>query len=646
MTVFELAFRSMRQNVKLYYLYFFALIFSMSLYFVFSSLQHDEAVRSMTESSVNFYSAFQAAGILLIVIAGIFTLSANGIFLRRRSREIGLYQLIGLSKNWIVRYLLMENIMLGVGALIAGILSGMLLTRLFVLILMNLLGLEGIAGITFSLPAALQTAFVCLFIIVLTSVQMMLTVYRSTLLTLFQAEKRSDFSNPPHAVATAVFALLGLGLIGYGYGLSGHIMDEMNDRLILNLFLVLLTTVTGTYLFYRVTVRWCFHWLRRRKDGHLGLLNSLSLAALMHRMKDNARSLTLITVLSAMTITLVSMSYSFYYSVEQDTRLELPYDFMFENEQQDALLFREELENKGIHFRHETVQAVRTLGTMHEPDESSPRSGKFLWLSSGQLQQAGADLNAPPGGEAVLYDAWGTAENEQEEKKKRFPAEVEVEGAGQARMYTVTNLVVDNLINYNTSGVQLLVSEASLIEIREAMKDTPDYEDIQFDVYLVPDKKELAQASSLYAKYAPDNGPYVYDFYTQYQKDLQFFGLLIFISAFLGLVFLISTGSILYFKQMTEAEQEKPGFRTLRQLGFEEKMIMSGIARKQAIVFLLPLSIGMLHSVFAVKAASFMVVSDITFPASLAMGAYTLVYLIFAACTMGYYRKVVKNAML
>ena len=101
LTVFELALRSMRQNVKHYYLYFFALIFSMSLYFVFTSLQHDQAVQNMTHPSVDFSGGFQIAGVMLIVIIGIFIISANGIFLRRRSREIGLFQLIGLSKGWV-----------------------------------------------------------------------------------------------------------------------------------------------------------------------------------------------------------------------------------------------------------------------------------------------------------------------------------------------------------------------------------------------------------------------------------------------------------------------------------------------------------------------------------------------------------------
>ena len=126
---------------------------------------------------------------------------------------------------------------------------------------------------------------------------------------------------------------------------------------------------------------------------------------------------------------------------------------------------------------------------------------------------------------------------------------------------------------------------------------------------------------------------------------MQFTGLLIFIAGFLGLVFLISTGSILYFKQMTEADQEKRSYATLRQLGFTVQDIMRGIVRKQVFVFGVPLLIGLLHSIFAIKAASFLFMSDITVPASIAMSLYVLIYLIFALLTVGYYRKTVKAAL-
>ena len=94
---------------------------------------------------------------------------------------------------------------------------------------------------------------------------------------------------------------------------------------------VLASTILGTYLVFRVTISWLFYQIRTRKQGHLGLNNSLSLAPLMHRMKGNANSLTIITVLSAMTLAMLAGSYSLYYSTEKETRFAMPFDFMFED---------------------------------------------------------------------------------------------------------------------------------------------------------------------------------------------------------------------------------------------------------------------------------------------------------------------------
>ena len=114
LTLFDLVIRSMRKNIKHYYLYFFALIFSVVLYFVFATLQHDPSVVARSGGSMG--AAFKVAGILLLFIAGIFVVYANAIFLKRRSREIGLYQLIGLTKGSVSRLLIIENTLLSAGA--------------------------------------------------------------------------------------------------------------------------------------------------------------------------------------------------------------------------------------------------------------------------------------------------------------------------------------------------------------------------------------------------------------------------------------------------------------------------------------------------------------------------------------------------
>lgn len=633
----------MRKNIKHYYLYFFALIFSTSLFFVFSTLQHDSSIVRRADSDLHFDSAFKVAGILLISIVVVFTIYANSIFLKRRSREIGLYQLVGLTRKGVARLLVIENVLLGAGALVIGICGGALVSRLFLLILLKLLDFDGFISVTFSAAAAMQTVIVFASLIVLTSVQMAYTVYRNTLLGLFNADKQGEHPKKPKTFVSAMLAIFGIALIAFGYFLSGYMM---NGLLFFNMIAVLGSTILGTYLLFRVTIGWLFYRFRNSRDGHLGLKNSLSLAPLMHRMKANANSLTLIAVLSAMTLTMIAVSYSFYYSAESDTRLRIRYDFVFENKEKDAKSFRAELEKEGIVFAHQPIDAVRIRGTISDTNHASKRDSRtLLFLPAEQLQKTGADIGTMPGkGEAIQYEARINFIGEFNGDTSNYPKVIGLdngEGRGTIKM---TRLVEEYVMNASVYGMQLVATEATVKELKEKMPAQRDNEAVRIDTFQVPDKVERAKASGLYSKYVP-KGAYMPDFHKEYKAALQFFGMFIFIAGFLGLAFLISTGSILYFKQMTEAEQEKMSYTTLRQLGFDVKDIMRGIVRKQLFVYGIPLAIGLLHSVFAVKSASILVFSDITVPSATAMSVYVLIYVVFAFLTVGYYRRIVRAAL-
>lgn len=188
----------MRKNIKHYYLYFFALIFAVSLYFIFATLQYDPTVFEGVSSSGSLTSGFSAARYLLVVIIGVFIIYANSIFLRRRSKEIGLYQLIGLTRAGVARLLVIENIFLNIGALLVGVGVGALAARLFVLLLLKLTGIDGgVIALSFSTEAFIATMKVFLGLIAITSLQMILLVYRTSLIQLFRASATTEAPEAP-----------------------------------------------------------------------------------------------------------------------------------------------------------------------------------------------------------------------------------------------------------------------------------------------------------------------------------------------------------------------------------------------------------------------------------------------------------------
>src|SRR5690606_38158568 len=115
--------RNLIKNLKHYYLDVFALAFSVAFYFAFVTLQYDPSM-SEAKGSIKGAAAIKTDSILLVAIVSIFLLYANTIFIKRRSKEIGLFQLIGMTKNEIFRLLSMENLILYFGSIIIGIFIG------------------------------------------------------------------------------------------------------------------------------------------------------------------------------------------------------------------------------------------------------------------------------------------------------------------------------------------------------------------------------------------------------------------------------------------------------------------------------------------------------------------------------------------
>ncbi|GAB6926310.1 bacitracin ABC transporter permease BceB [Paenibacillus sp. JCM 10914] len=640
MTTQKLVFRSMRKNIKMYYLYFFAMIFSISLYFIFSTLQNDQTVIEMVQASMNFSTAFQIAGILLILITIVFTMYATSIFIRRRSQEIGLYQLIGLSKAWVARVLILEHTILGLGALLIGTLVGALLSRLFLILFMNLIGLEVMFGLTFSGQALIQTIAVFTCLLAVTSLQIIWTVYRSTLLQLFQANHQHDQFVKRPSIVSGILGLTGLGLIGFGYYVSTLIVDNA-DLLMYLMLLVLASTILGTYLVFHTTISWILYVFRKKQNGNLGLYNSLSVAPLMHRMKGHANSLTVITILSAMTITMISLSYSLYYSTENDVRLSMPFDFAVENMPEEAARIASKLEEEQIAFDYDQVNAIRFNGAWVDQDSNADYPNRtFLLFSAEQMAQVGLDLERPQDGEAIYHSSRAIIEG----REVLSPQDVQYASNDEANRLTVSKSKLKNVMNYIFYGDQLLVSEETFERMRDSIQEDESKEFLTFDVFNVLDSEQSDTASDIFLTNV-DSDRYLTDFYSAYEGSRQTFGLLVFIAGFLGLVFILSTGSIVYFKQMTEAEHEKNHYRTLRQLGFQVNDMMKGIIRKQLFVYLIPLGIGLTHAAFALNVGSVLMAASMLTPIIISMAAYIIIYLMFAVITIRYYKSIVTNVL-
>jgi len=645
----------MKKNMKHYYLYFFALIFSVTLYFSFVTLQNNAEVLATVEKSGTATAGFKAATYMLYFIVLFFVLYANHLFMKRRSKEIGLYQLIGMTKGLIVRLLAVESILLFVGAVILGMLAGFFSSRLFAMILLRVLEKEALVTMTFSTEALQQSIVVFAILLVIVLVQMALMIYRVSLLSLFSASKQADERVKRFSPLQMVIGFLGLVLIAYGYYASTKLFDiNSSGDLVLNMTIILATTIGGTFLVFRFSVAFIMNSIRLKKNGHLTARDVLALTPIMHRMKSNAKSLTLITILTGVSLGVTTLAYISYYSSESSAYSRVPGDYvLLEDRDQEFLKM---LEDNNIafdksDFRLQSVSAsFSQLLSKEQQNKDNPLDGVeglIYTIPLSDYQQIVPEASVSDND--VIVTNYGGYMAEMFPLEKDHDVVVTPGGPELTKEETLHvkdvqhESIISGTVTSGPGGPIFVVSDALFEKLATYSSASEWHKQTSIKI---KNKSDLAQAEKLYSQLNEENYSNFIQSYEEARKgNIETLGITIFTAAFLGLAFLMTTGSILYFKQMSEAEEERGSYTILRKIGFAEKDIMKGIYMKQTFNFGVPLIIGLLHSYFAVKSGWFLFGSELTAPLWIAMCCYIALYAIFAVLSVGYYKKVIRESL-
>ncbi len=659
MSLSKLVLRSMKKNMKHYYLYFFALIFSVTLYFSFVTLQNNSAVWDAVQMSGTATAGFKAATYILYFIVLFFVLYANHLFMKRRSKEIGLYQLIGMTKGLIVRLLAIENILLFVGAVILGMLAGFFSSRVFAMILLRVLEKEALVTMTFSTQALQQSMIVFTILLLIVLIQMAWMIHRVSLLSLFTAAKQADERVRRFSALQMAIGFMGLVLIAYGYYASTKLFDiESAGNLFINMIIILATTIGGTFLVFRFSVAFIMNTIRLKKKGHLSIQDVLALTPIMHRMKSNAKSLTLITVLTGVSLGVTTLSYISYYSSEASAYSQVPGDFILLEGQ--GISFLNALEKNNIAYdkvdyrlQGVTASVGQLMSKKQQDNPLYDMEGTIYTIPLSDYKKSVPEASLS-GNDVILTNYGGYM-------AEMFPLEkdrdVEVSAGELEETFHVVDVhdksIISGIVTAGGGGPIFVVTDDMFKSLTTQSEYYPWHQQSSITIAA---KEDLVMAEKLYVQtntgvittkdHEGKTQQYTQSSYEEKRKDnIESLGLTIFTTAFLGLAFLMTTGSILYFKQMSEAEEERGSYTILRKIGFAEKDIMRGIYMKQAFNFGVPLIIGLLHSYFAVKSGWFLFGTELTAPLWIAMCCYIALYTIFAILSVGYYKKVVRESL-
>lgn len=640
MTLFNIARKNIRHNFTNYFLYFASMIFSIVIYFTFVSLKYDNTIQTALNGSQRISSAFSGAAVVLIVFVAVFIWYSNSFFMRKRKKEVGLYSLLGVRKKQIGRMLFYENFLMGILALIAGIALGAVLSRFFVTILIKVMGSMVIANLSISPAAILNTLLVFMIITLITSVQGYRLIYRFKLIELFRADQERE-KEPKTSVVLALFSLV---LIGFGYWLALQSFSSKAWQtlgILLTPLTILAAVILGTYLLFNTLTVTLLSLARKNKKRYWSGLNLIGTSQLLYRMKGNARTLTIIAVLSATTLTAVGTAYSLYYNNRTNASLLNPNSYMFIDvdhtaaEKADKVINQAEGHNVRYHASIPVLNVDVDTSSLNHTQGSEEQT--FTVISNrdfnhlAKLQGRDDDLDLIGREAAMLDPAYqeGTSPD-------YIGSSVRLKVNRINTMLQFKALKKYNVLNYGSVYSTIVVSDDMFKELKAKVKATT------VEAYQITNEDKAKELTKQLEGIVPETAK-LSSFYNVYSQGMESSGLLVFMGAFLGLVFLAATGSIIYFKQLTEAGSDKARYLILHKIGVTKREIRKSVAKQMWFIFALPLVFGIAHCAVALSALSKMMMTNLFVPVAICMGAYVCIYLIYYFLTVHAYCKIVTH---
>ncbi|CAC5485091.1 ABC transporter permease [Staphylococcus aureus] len=627
MTFNHIVFKNLRQNLKHYAMYLFSLFFSIVLYFSFTTLQFTKGVNNDDSMAIIKKGAL-VGSIFLFIIIVIFLMYANHLFVKRRTREFALFQLIGLTRQNILKMLALEQMIVFLITGVVGVLCGIAGAQLLLSIVSKLMSLSINLSIHFEPMALVLTILMLIIAYILILFQSSLFLKRRSILSMMKDSVKTDVTTAKVTVIEVISGVLGIAMIALGYYYMATEMFGTFKALTMAMtspFIILFLTVVGAYLFFRSSVSLIFKTLKKSKNGRVSITDVVFTSSIMYRMKKNAMSLTIIAIISAVTVTVLCFAALSKSNTDQTLTSMAPNDFNVVTAQ-DAQQFETKLSQQHITFTknyYETI-TVNNVKDQVITLENGSDSGRTNSILSANTKLTGN--NAIITNTKSLPNIINIHLNKDLVVKGTKNETFRVTQEDKGKVYPLN-------LSFNSPVVEVSPEKYQQLKTQNNVHTFYGY-----DIKQTSQKKK-AQAI------AKQLGDKVIT-YDEMKKEVDATnGILIFVTSFLGLAFLVAAGCIIYIKQMDETEDELSNFRILKRIGFTHTDMLKGLLLKITFNFGLPLLIAILHALFA--AIAFMkLMGNISFmPVIIVIVIYTLIYIIFALIAFVHSNKLIKKTI-
>lgn len=614
----RLAKQNIRNNKSTYIPYMITCIFCIAMIYMMEFLRDcptlDQAVRQADEVRMIVFTG----EIVVEIFCIIFLIYSNSFLMKRRQKEIGLYNILGLERNHIGIVMFLETIITSIGSLAGGIAAGIIGSKLALLLLLKLLHIPSVLGFYISVKGI----FTCLFMFGIVFLMILFLNLAKIHLSRPVELLRGNNTGEKEPAAKWLMALIGFICLGAGYYLA--VTTESPIKAITIFLLAVILVMAGTYLLFTAGSIVILKFLRRRKSFYYRTGNFISISGMLYRMKQNAIGLASICILSTGVLLMISMTVSIYFGMNDIMLNRYPYDVdmsvtsISEEECQTAI----EAFEKAI--ADNKVPVEKSVEEIYLDIVCSKNGDQILIKPTNTIRNSDSVLVLSLLNQAEYERLTGISANLNDgEIFAWYPSAVQKDSVTvDEKEFTVKKWMDKNPLTCGEDAVSdnavLVVTDEDFkkfdemrTEMYKGVSSAPAGEDltlhlglditgsetekIEFGTPVMETVKDLKKSGGLSENAWIISGIRQQEYESYYADN----GSLLFIGIFLGSLFLMGTAMIIYYKQISEGYEDQKRFEIMQKVGLSRREVRSSVRRQILMVFFLPLLMAMLHITMA-----------------------------------------------
>lgn len=656
----KLAFTNLKGNRRVYLPYLLSSVGIIMMFYSINAL--GQGIDQGALYGGTTVASMMGLGVFVIgLFAVLFLFYTNSFIIKRRKKELGLYNILGMEKRHIAHILFRETLLIAVCSLALGLGLGIVFSRVLFWLLGLLLGTN--LAVAFVIPVSAITSTLGLFglIFLLTLCYNLLQVKLSKPIELLHGGETGEREPKAHWF----LAVLGALLLGTGYTMAVTIQDPLSALVFF--FVAVILVILGTYLLFITGITAMLKLLKKNKRFYYKTNHFTALSGMLFRMKQNAAGLASICVLFTALLVTVSTTFSLYTSMDGLLRARYPRNILItaQGANQDAkdmirdvvaektgtlgLTIENVVEREGWDM---TVFRTGTaLGTQDIPDDShAVDSYAVVYLfTQEEFQRFSGQELALSENQAVLFDPVGTFPEGDtlsidDQEFQLLPSDYQFPDAStMAQIYETYYLVVKDVSVVESilgsTGVNLAPSYSYDFDVAGG-----DPDGIMAMIEALRQQEFSGEGISYDSLWMEDSA-------TARQDFLSLYGGLFFLGLFLGVLFLLGTALIIYYKQVSEGYDDARRFNIMQKVGMSHKEVKQSIHSQILLVFFLPLVMAVLHLAFAFPMLEKILLvmglanTQLIFLSTLGcVAVFAVAYLIIYALTARTYYNIVETA--